>query len=814
MENLVLTKINFMNYLDPATGNQIPREGNVVIPKVVVDKNGNEYQIVEIGSSVFAGYENLTTITIPDSVTKIEDRAFQDCKSLTSITIPESVTYIGSSAFSRCKSLTSITIPESVTYINNEVFYGCENLTSITIPDSVTKIRFGMFAGCENLTSITIPESVTCIENEAFHGCENLTSITISDSVTEIGMDAFYGCSNLTSITIPESVTCIGDSAFYDCKSLTSITIPDSITEIRNGAFANCKSLTSITIPESVTYINNEVFYGCENLTSITIPDSVTKIEGYAFSGCSDDLVITYRGHDYIRGNLNMLSEQSDGLGILACMNIMSDAADILGDNSYSPVLMSKLINAEHNGSLEETYEKIKQDFQTIGFYEISSKVDVEAKDRLTTLFKENATTRGVVPKIIDALTIASTELGIPEEKIVAAFEDRKFRDAVTAMRSCHEGNRFFDVEAALFAMNFDVNTVKNVILENPHKDYASLLLCEGYQKNDEHLLDLAKWIGCHPDVSQDIVKDIVQYRSSITLDISDNVDTVRAQLSKGEAELEIREIENDYDGFKFSECVCRLPKTEADLGDYKAYIMDGQDPRQVMIGYDTDCCQHYGGAGETAMMYGLANPDAGFFVIEDKDTGKILAQAEVWERTTKSGNKQLVFDNIEFADDRQIDQFAPVLAKWCENAPYDKILMGNGYNEMENSELRHHKGVEPPMTDELYDLFDGDEPYTDADEDCSILKAKGEVEPYLTQAYDRYMKDHQEEHSLFSEPTEEEFEEFRHDEPEQDKFVMVDGVRSEDIEDPVADRDTSDQREDMDQDNDDRDEEDIGDLD
>ena len=67
---------------------------------------------------------------------------------------------------------------------------------------------------------------------------------------------------------------------------------------------------------------------------------------------------------------------------------------------------------------------------------------------------------------------------------------------------------------------------------------------------------------------------------------------------------------------------------------------------------------------------------------------------------------------------------------------------------------------------------------------------------------------------SLFREPTEEDLEEFRHDEPEQDKFVMVDGMRSEDIEDPAADSDASDQREDMDHDNDDRDEEDIGDLD
>ena len=797
MKNLILTRKNFADFLDPVTGKPIQREGDVVIPEVVVDKDGNEYKIVEIGEDAFYDCESLTTITIPDSVTKIGDGAFYGCENLTSITIPDGVTKIGNYAFTICENLTSITIPDGVTEIEPSTFRYCENLTSIEIPGGVTKIGYKVFSGCSNLTSITIPDSVTKIGDGAFQDCENLTSITIPDGVTEIGDYTFYGCSNLTSIEIPDGVTEIEASAFYGCKSLTSIDIPDGVTKIVNGAFADCENLTTITIPDSVTYIGYDTFVDCP-----------------------DDLVITYRGHDYTLGNLNMLSEQSDGLDILACMNIMSDAADILGDNSYSPVLMSKLINAEHNGSLEKTYEKIKQDFQTIGFYEISSKVDVEAKDRLTTLFKENTTTRGVVPKIIDALTIASTELGIPEEKIVAAFEDRKFRDAVAAMRSCHEGNRFFDVEAALFAMNFDVNTVKNVILENPHKDYASLLLCEGYQKNDEHLIDLAKWIGCHPDVSQDIVKDIVQYRSSITLNISDNVDTVRAQLSKGRAMLEIQAIENDYDGFQFSACVCRLPKTEADLGDYKAYIMDTDDPRQVMIGYDTDCCQHYGGAGETAMMYGLANPDAGFFVIEDKDTGKILAQAEVWERTTKSGNKQLVFDNIEFADDRQIDQFAPVLAKWCENAPYDKILMGNGYNEMENSELRHHKGVEPPMTDELYDLFDGDEPYTDADEDCSILKAKGEVESYLTKAYDRYMKDHREEHSLFSEPTEDDLEEFQHNEPEQDGFVMVDGVRSEDIEDPAVikdpavDRDASDQWKDMDHDCNSRDEEDIGDLD
>lgn len=341
------------------------------------------------------------------------------------------------------------------------------------------------------------------------------------------------------------------------------------------------------------------------------------------------------------------------------------------------------------------------------------------------------------------------------------------------AMRSCNKGNRFCDVEAALFAMNFDVNMVKNVILENPNKDYASVLLCESYKKKDEHLLDLAKWVAYHPDVSQDLVKDIVKYRNGVTIDVSDNVNSVRARISRGRAVLEIQAIENAYLDFKFADCKCNLPKTEVELGDYKAYIMDAQDPRQVMIGYDTDCCQHLGGEGETAMMYGLVNPDAGFFVIEDKRSGKILAQAETWQ--TADGEK-LVFDNIEFADDRKVNQFAPVLAKWCEKSPYPDILMGNGYNEMINDSIHQFEGMTPPLTGDLLatldsenivsslentygekypspcdlyeaiaagevntkDLLEEIAPYTDADESCSVLKYSNSVELYFQEAYDK----------------------------------------------------------------------------
>ena len=321
---------NYFSSIKTISGANIETLGNNSFYQVTCLETVNFPALITIGSAAFSGCTNLTGITIPDSVTSIEDSTFRNCTGLTSITIPDSVTSIGGGAFDGCTGLTSVAIGNGVTSIGNQAFRGCD-LTIVTIPDSVTSIGSYAFRDCTGLTAInvtdgntaynsnngilynkdqtvlffcpqgktgtvSIPSSVTTIYG-AFWGCTGITSITIPDGVTSIEAGTFRNCTGLTSVTIPNSVTSIGGGAFYGCTGLTSITIPNSVTNIWQGAFQNCTGLTSVTIPSSVTGIWNTVFQGCTGLTSVTIPSSVTSIGFQAFDGCTGLISVDFEGN-------------------------------------------------------------------------------------------------------------------------------------------------------------------------------------------------------------------------------------------------------------------------------------------------------------------------------------------------------------------------------------------------------------------------------------------------------------------------------------------------------------------------------------
>ena len=228
---------------------------------------------------------NLKNVIIT-SCDYIPDKAFINCNNITSITIPNTVTSIYDMTFYNCSKLTSIIIPNNVISIGKYAFCGCEDLVSATIGPAVKSIGNNAFSGCSNLELVSIPDSVTEIGNSVFYNCTALESATISNAVESIGDKMFFGCTKLKTITIGNSVTKISDNAFNGCSSLTSIVIPNSVTSIGENAFNNCENLTAVGIPNSVTSIGQNAFNSCYGLTSISIPNSVTEIGYGAFKDC------------------------------------------------------------------------------------------------------------------------------------------------------------------------------------------------------------------------------------------------------------------------------------------------------------------------------------------------------------------------------------------------------------------------------------------------------------------------------------------------------------------------------------------------
>lgn len=169
--------------------------------------------VVSIGNHAFFSCNSLKSITIPKRVIKIGDCAFYTCFDLSEINVDEDNTAYCSEygvlynkekteliRFPKEKADTSFTIPNSVTKIADGAFEYCQYLKNVTIPDGVTSIGNDAFNSCSGLTSVTIPDGVTSLGNKAFFGCSSLTSVTIPNSVLIIDADAFKDCTNLQQV--------------------------------------------------------------------------------------------------------------------------------------------------------------------------------------------------------------------------------------------------------------------------------------------------------------------------------------------------------------------------------------------------------------------------------------------------------------------------------------------------------------------------------------------------------------------------------------------------------------------------------------
>ena len=298
-------------------------------------------EVDTIPSSCCYDMTHLTSITIPASVTRIENGAFSGCSSITSV-MWNAKNCSGWDAYyhapfnNSSSNITSFTFGEEVEIIPSYLCYGMSAITSITIPNAVTSIGENTFSGCTSLTSV-VWNAKKCANwsssNSApFYGINsNITSFAFGEGVEIIPPYLCYEMNNLTSITIPNTVTNIKDCAFWGCESLTSITLPNSINSIGTDAFLNCYGLTKtnyigdikewctinfsngsanpiaqsnnlyfndvlqtdIVIPESVSCINKDAFFRDTCLVSVAIGNGVTSIGDFAFRGCTNLITLS-----------------------------------------------------------------------------------------------------------------------------------------------------------------------------------------------------------------------------------------------------------------------------------------------------------------------------------------------------------------------------------------------------------------------------------------------------------------------------------------------------------------------------------------
>lgn len=252
---------------------------------------------------LFAGCNQLETITIPNSLTGFMNRPFEGCANLKEILIADNQIFVslGGILYTKDKKVI-LDVPKSIagivtlpkeyfTWYTGSLFAECQYVTAFEVEDgnenlcSVNGVLYSkdmtrLFVCPKTIEGeFVIPNSVTTIMQYAFEGCKGLLSVVIPEGVKEIEASAFNFCSSLKNVILPSGLT--GDlNAFTGCTSLETVSIPENVISV--GGFRDCISLRQIELgcTEKIGY---EAFAGCTSLESIVFPASVKEIESAAF---------------------------------------------------------------------------------------------------------------------------------------------------------------------------------------------------------------------------------------------------------------------------------------------------------------------------------------------------------------------------------------------------------------------------------------------------------------------------------------------------------------------------------------------------
>ena len=205
--------------------------------EIVIPEKIEKCPVDNLDANLFKDNRYLVRVSIPDTVSGIQNTVFRDCTSLESVKMSKNIRYVGWASFSGCKKLKEISFPKKL-YVNNEAFSGCDSLDTLISDDGTLLIRVGA-----NVREYTVPASVRDVAFSAFQDTR-IERVVFEEGTTHINGTAFYKCGNLISVTLPKTLKSIYKESFEKCPSLTEVIFMGDCPKIEKELFKDSPNVT------------------------------------------------------------------------------------------------------------------------------------------------------------------------------------------------------------------------------------------------------------------------------------------------------------------------------------------------------------------------------------------------------------------------------------------------------------------------------------------------------------------------------------------------------------------------------------------
>ena len=367
------------NYWEDSYGVRYSIDGRKVL-NASKDLKGVDYTIREgvltVCDQAFQS-KKLHSITLPDSVVAIGDRAFANNDDMEYCNIPSSVKFIyDNNPWGGCFSIIEMDckspffrIKDGILYSSDyDILYGLIYWTPNIVINPLTKrissnafwsSRKKYYHFIKNVKIVNVSE----VGSAAFDNCRS-AQFEISGEIGELNKEAFWCCELLERIDL-SGVTVIPEEAFKFCDKLSEVKLSKKLESINSRAFSQCFSLKKIDLPKTVSFISESSMLGCKALQEINVDKDnkyYCSVDGVLFNKNKTKLIKFPAGKDIKEYSIPETVYEIGDYAFEGCVSVESISGPnnllFLGEGAFSncKLLTNCYIDMDEKADIESVW--------------------------------------------------------------------------------------------------------------------------------------------------------------------------------------------------------------------------------------------------------------------------------------------------------------------------------------------------------------------------------------------------------------------------------------------------------------------------